>query len=261
MTTAGISLLSLPILLLFSSLASLPLAKSPLPLNPAMQAVAPPDCLWFASSSGFAEANFESDNQSEQLLAEPEVRQFGNRIQEQILLAVRRNAGSEHKERVLSSELPKLFKAMLSRPFVVYVEDVQLVDEGVRIAAGLVIDAGKDRDEIQQAFDRLLELKGDDAPPIRTIESKGVTWSAARKSMDKPEVRWGWRDNYFLLAFGDGTADTIVERMQGPPPGWLDNLRREHPVERESSLGYLNVAIVLDRLKPILDGENAWHVV
>jgi hypothetical protein len=53
------------------------------------------------------------------------------------------------------------------------------------------------------------------------------------------------------------------ERMDGDAPAWLTDIRTEHPIERELSLGYLNVAGVLERVRPLAEAKDpkAWPAV
>ena len=56
--------------------APIPLGIPPLPEDPVLAQVAPAECLFYASWSGMAVPDAKSPNQTEQLLAEPEVREF-----------------------------------------------------------------------------------------------------------------------------------------------------------------------------------------
>ncbi len=267
MAPVGITALSLPFLLpfllTFSSLAAAPLAGPPLPLDPTLSAIAPPECLWYASSAGVAEPDASSANQTEQLFAEPEVRHFANEVQKQLIGALRRGAGGGREQRVLAAEIPKLIQALMSRPLAAYVEDFQIADDGkgFGVQAGFVLNAGPQRAEIEAAIGRLVALAMENDAVIGSIDRDGETWSVVRVSMQAPEIRWGWHDNYFILAVGDGTAETIIDRLSGTAPDWLEGLRNEHPVERESSLGYVNVELLLNRLQPLLEKEKGWHIV
>ncbi|NOZ41036.1 MAG: DUF1559 domain-containing protein [Planctomycetes bacterium] len=261
MAPVGITALSLPFLLIFSSLAAVPLAGPPLPLDPALSAIAPRDCLWYASSAGVAEPDASSTNQTEQLFAEPEVRYCASEIQKQLIGALRRGAGSRREQRVLAAEIPKLIQALLSRPLAAFVEDFQIADDGFDAQAALVLNAGEQRPAIEAAIGELVALAMKNDVVIGSTQSDGETWSVVRVSMQTPEIRWGWHDNYFILAVGDGTVETIIDRLTGDAPAWLDNVRNEHPIERESSLGYVNVEMLLERLQPLLEKQKGWHVV
>ena len=258
MSPAGISVFGL---ILLSSLSAVPLTGPPLPVDPALAAVAPRQCLWYASSAGVTKPDPNSENQTEQLFAEPEIRHFTKSLEEQILRALRRGAGSGREERVLSAELPKLFKALMTQPLAAFVEDFQITDDGFSLQAGLVLHADEQRAEIESAINELVELASSDGAPVGSLQKDGEMWSVVRLSMQTPEIRWGWQGNYFILAVGDDMVETILSRLQGTAPDWLMQLRQNQPFQRESSIGYFNVELLLDRLQPMLEKQEGWEIV
>ncbi|MCG8451342.1 MAG: DUF1559 domain-containing protein [Pirellulales bacterium] len=261
MVTTAVGSLGLLMLLFLGSFSGLPMAGPPQPLDPALSAVAPPQCMWYSASAGIARPDPNSANETEQLFAEPEVQHFLGVVEEELLRALRRNVGSGWEQRVAGAEAPKLIKAFLTLPFVIYVEDVQVTAEGVNVQAGLVLSAGEQRATLQDTISSLLALKGDQGPPINPVDQNGESWSSIKIAPQVPEIRWGWQENYFILAVGEGTADAILERMPGSAPEWLKELRREHPVARESSVGYLNIEVILERVRPFLEQHDAWQYV
>jgi hypothetical protein len=257
----GVSELSFIMLMLFGSVGSMPLAGTPQDLDPVLSAVAPEECMWYSAAAGSKDADPNSENQTEQLIAEPEVRQFFAELEEQLLTALRRNVGSGREERVASTEVPKLIKAFLTLPFAMYVEDVQVAEGGVDVRAGLILSAGEQRAELENSINALLALKGDQGPPIKEINENGVTWSSIKVAPPAPEIRWGWQKGYFIVAVGEGTSATILKRMQGSAPDWLNELRNEHAVAREGSIGYLNVEQILKRARPFIEQQGGWQIV
>ncbi len=258
----GITTLALPFLLFFGSFAAAPLAGPPLPLDPALAAIAPPQCLAYTSTTGVTKPDPNSTNQTELLFAEPEVQYFSTQMQKQLLGAIRHGAGSSSEPRLLASELPKLIKALITRPLAAYVEEVQTTDDELIVKAGLVFNAGDQQAAIKTAINKLTELAIEGEAIIGTENrDDGETWNVLRVSMQTPELRWGWHGDYFIFAVGEGTAETIIERMQGSAPDWLTQIRSEHPVERESSLFYLNIAGVLESLQPLLEKNGGDQIV
>ena len=75
---AGPSIIALVMLL--SGLGGLPLSTPPLPEDPLMAKLAPDECLAYVSLAGVAQPDHQSTNQTEQLLAEPEVRRMLRQI-------------------------------------------------------------------------------------------------------------------------------------------------------------------------------------
>lgn len=79
------------ITLLLGGGAGLPLSLPPLPEDPMLVRVAPAECLVYTSWSGMAVADAKSTNQTEQLLAEPEVRDMFAQIERAITSGIERN--------------------------------------------------------------------------------------------------------------------------------------------------------------------------
>jgi hypothetical protein len=234
----------------------------PLPLDPVLSAIAPEECLWYASSAGQAPADANSSNETERLLAEPQVQRFFTEIENQITSTVRRFGGPGRVERTLAAEVAKLVKIVLSRPLAVYVEEVQPGEgQSIKAEAAAVLNAGDQRQELESSLKALLALATERGLAMSTEAANGVDWRRVETPPQSPPVRFGWKDNYLIIAVGDATPGKIVERMSGAAPKWLTDLRAEHPIEREQSIGYLNVAAILERVRPIVESNappEAW---
>jgi hypothetical protein len=251
------------LLLLFSG-PGIAAVGAPQPLDPTLAAVAPQECLWYSSSSGMRPADPSSENHTEQLLAEPEVQRFLAEVDAQVTAVVRRAGGMSRDGRIVTEEAPKLVRALLIRPVAVFVEDLQPgPNNSVNIEGALVLNAGDRREEIAGAIQALAALSAEKGL-ASTAESKGgVDWQRLNLPPQAPPVRFGWKDDYLIIAVGDATAEQIVARMSGEPPAWLAQARAEHPIERELKFGYLNIAGVLARVRPFVERDNpaAWPIV
>jgi hypothetical protein len=253
-------------LLLMGGVSAVPLGGAPLPLDPVLSSLAPEECLWYASYAGQGEADPESKNQTEQLFAEPQVERFVEHVQSELMQAVRRAGGPEREKRVLAAEAPKLVRALLTRPFAAYVEEVKPKDGGIDAAGAFVLNAGDQKAEVKAAIEKLIELL---PPEHRKYELDDVAegpegrWHRLLTPPNAPGVRFGWKDEYFIIAVGDETPQTLFKRMEGPAPKWLTAIRDEHPIERELSLGYVNMEGILQRLRPIVEEQDAkaWPVI
>jgi hypothetical protein len=248
---------------LASGAGALPLGGAPLPLDPALSAIAPEECLWYAGYSGQGEADPESKNETEKLFAEPQVRRLAEEIETQLMRAVRRAGGPEREKRVIVEQAPKLLRALLTRPSAAYIEELKPKDGGVDATAALVINAGDQKDDVNSAIEELLKLLPPEKGIYEFTEEAGIKWRRGLTPPHIPEIRVGWKDEYLIIAVGEGTATQLLERMNGSAPKWLAEIRDEHPIERELSLGYLNVAGVLERVRPLAEANDpkAWPVV
>ena len=256
MASASVAMGTWFMIALLGGASALPIGGVPLPLDPVLSAIAPEECLWYGASSGVGPADPDSDNQTEQLFAEPQIKRFAEELETQILRAIRREAGAGREQRVLLSEAPILVRALMTRPIAVYVADVQRRDGGVEVDAALVLHAGDGRDEIETSIARLLELKPANAPGIVEETIGDVAWQRIETPPGAPAVRWRFHDEYFVIAVGDDTPNKLLSRMQGDAPEWLSEIRREHPLDREQSIAYLNIAGIVERARRFTEQEQ-----
>ena len=76
-----IAMLPVLMMLLLGGGGGFPLGIPPLPEDPMLSRIAPDDCLVYVNSSGMATPEAKSKNQTEQLLAEPEVQRLVSEIE------------------------------------------------------------------------------------------------------------------------------------------------------------------------------------
>jgi type II secretory pathway pseudopilin PulG len=252
-----------PLALFFGSigLGALSGAGVPLPLDPTLSAIAPEDCLWYVASAGLTRPDSGSTNQTEQLLAEPQVQRFLREFEEEVVAVVRRNVGSDARSRVLATEGPKILKILLTRPMAIYVEDLRIADDRTwTIEGALVVNAGDQQAALKASLAAIRRSVTGVALLVAAEQNEGVEWLRLALPSPVPPIRLGWKGEYLIVAVGEATPAAVLKRFAGSTPQWLSELRSEHAVEREMTLQYVNVAAVLDRAKPLMDAQNpsAW---
>jgi hypothetical protein len=96
-----------------------------------------------------------------------------------------------------------------------------------------------------------LALRGQAAP---TEESGDVTWHSVPGLNAMPPVQWGIWNGYLIVGVGQGEAAAARERLagEGDPSAWQVKLRREMGIERLATVGYLNVAKLVELFGPLL---------
>jgi hypothetical protein len=246
-------------LTMWIAMLGLPMGVPPLPEDPMMAKIAPEQCLFYLSSAGVAEPNAKSDNQLEQLLAEPEVRQMSadvERLIDQALAkAVKQPGGLAGLNADEAAMLAKLF---ISCPKAVYLADLKIQRNGPpQIRAGALLGLGDSADKVKA----LLAAKLGNGP-FQKSESDGTTWYQFQPAPDAPLFKFGVKDGYFVLGVGDGEAEAMLKRAEGKAPTWLDEISRELPIghalpERRSMVEYVNVAKLREILLGAADDPHA----
>ncbi len=70
-------------------------------------------------------------------------------------------------------------------------------------------------------------------------------------------VVWGFKKNFFVAAAGEGEMESLLKRAGGDAPEWLAKIRRDLPVERVSTVGFLNVKGLLKIFVPAAGPQGA----
>jgi hypothetical protein len=233
----------------------LPLGVPPLPEDPALAKVAPAECLFYSSSSGMAAPDASSANQTEQLLAEPEVQQIAAGVEKALQSAMEKSMSRGGDPPFTAEEFTSWIKIMLTRPWAVYVADITPPGPGGRepeVRAGMIVHVGDQTAPAEKLLDLL--MKQAQAVPL---DQDGVTWLQIQLPGEKTKLVLGLKEKYFIAAIGNGELEKILGRLKGEPPQWLATLRKELPVERVSGVTYVNVEKILRTFLPMAGGPDA----
>ena len=66
-----------------------------------------------------------------------------------------------------------------------------------------------------------------------------------------PHVTWGVRGKYLIVGVGEGAVEGILKRAKGQPPEWLTAIRKQLPVDRQSTLIYFNAKQTIAQFAPL----------
>ena len=131
------SVLVLPFLFLFGGF-SLPLGLPPLPEDPAISRTAPEECLAYVSWAGTATPDAKSANQTERLLAEPEVQTLLSAVDSAVLAGIKKNTHDDDG----TKDIYPLVKTLLMRPGAVFLSKASFGPQGVRLGPPVEADPG-----------------------------------------------------------------------------------------------------------------------
>ena len=230
------------VLLLFSgSPLSLPLSLPPLPEDPAIQRMAPEQCLWYLSLAGVDKANPKSNNKVEQLLAEEDVQLFVREVTKQINAAFANAAPNDPLRKALGEEGPKLVETLLSRPMCVYIGSVGVGMNGPVVRGGLAVNLGDAAAATKASLEKVETALLTELGKPASVDAAG--WHTVAISPEIPTVQWSVQDKYLLLGLGEGEGQKLNERRLNSKaaPDWLTQLRTQLPVERPAMVHFVNV--------------------
>jgi hypothetical protein len=246
------------LLLLMGGQVGVPLGLPPAPEDPVMARVAPAECLWYFTWSGVATPDPKSTNQTEQLLAEPEVRDFVRGVGKALSAAIRKGAPPTPQGKLLGAEGPGLIHVLLTHPTALFISKVAIGPRGPDIAGGVVVGTGDETDHVKATLEKLertlLRAETAEAKAQRELLGGGK-WHELPLPPGAPTVEWGFQGKYLIVGIGAGSADAIAGRTEGQPPQWLTAIKKKLAVERVSTVHYLNVKKVIAAAAPFL-GEK-----
>jgi hypothetical protein len=244
----------LPCLLPMLGGLALPLGVPPLPETPVLAKIAPEQCLFYVSSAGTATPDPKSPNQTEQLLAEPDVQKVTAVIEAAIQKNVGMTLGRQALPPNMLADALDLIKLLLGRPMAIYVSDVQMKSGQPTIRGGAVIHCGEAVDQVKAKLEEYAKT----LPPqmAKTVEIAGTQWQSVKPRSDA-NIVWGFKHAYLLVAMGDGEMEAMIRRASGKPPQWLAKIRQDLPLERVSNVGFVNVKAVKETFLPMAPPQAA----
>jgi hypothetical protein len=226
----------------------LPLSVPPLPETPLLSRVAPEQCLFYLSCAGMATPEADSPNQTEQLLAEPELKKIDAVLESAIKAYLGNAANAKNLPPGTSPEdAVDLIKLLLTRPLAIYIADVEQSGDRPTLRAAAVIHCGDALDRVKAKLEQATQV----LPPqmVETVEFGGMKWQSV-KSAPGASLTWGFKRAYLLVAFGDGEMQAMIRRAGGSPPSWLATIQQDQLVRRVSSIAYVNVKAIRERFLP-----------
>ncbi len=261
MAVTSLGIIELVLLMGMGGGLGLPLGVPPLPEDPVLARVAPEECLFYTSWAGTAEPNADSPNQTERLLAEPEVRHLVAEVRRLIKTGIHEaameNEGPDAAS--MADDAVRWAETLLTRPTAVFVSKVAL-DRGVPdLRAGAAVNVGDDIAELKATLEKYQARFLREA--VEPVEIGDDTWYRITLDPRAPEITWGVKSNYFVIAAGKAEIEGMVERARTDPPEWLAKISEQLPVARRSTVTYVNVKALADLLVPLAREPMVGRVV
>ena len=232
------------------------LGVPPLAESPTLAKIAPEQCLFYLSSAGVATPDLKSANQTEQLLAEPEVQKLSGELEKLMKANWGKTIGQDVPLPGLpTEELMDLFRLVLTKPLAVYVASVEMGPPRFSLRAGLAVKFDDDIDKVKAKLAELTKA----LPPAMLgtvkIGDEDFQTIIAPQQGELPgllsHLVWGFQKKYFLAAWGEGEMEALMKRARGEPPAWLAKIHADLPIARVSTTGYLNVKTARETFGPL----------
>jgi len=208
--------------------------------DPLMAKVAPAECLFYASWAGTGTPDATSGNQTEQLLAEPEIQKFLAKGRSRFLDAMGQAASNDPDARQALDDVGRLLELVQGKPGAFFLSELRFDGNGPpTVKGGGLLRVDNDAVEVQKMLDRFRERVP--AERVSSVQLRNRTFSRVQLDDDAPAIIWGFAGPYLLVGLGDGSAEGMIERAGGQVPGWLTDVRAKLAVPRVSSMMYVDV--------------------
>ncbi|MGM0486601.1 MAG: DUF1559 domain-containing protein [Planctomycetota bacterium] len=226
----------------------LPLGVPPEDPDPMMTRIAPEECLYYTTWVGMATPNGDGENQTEQLLAEPEVRTFVQELERAVGAAADKAAADAPNDEaaMLMRNAPFLAKTLISHSTTLFVADVRPRSQGFDATGALVVKLGDEAEKVSGLVDRFLATAPPDVAEKVTIS--GIECTRLRLEAEVPVITVGRKKDYLIMALGEKSFARLLERAETPPPQWLADAIESLPISRMASLAYMDVESSLNLL-------------
>jgi hypothetical protein len=253
-----------------ADLKGLPFGIPPSPDDAVIAHVAPPKCLFYVNWAGTASPDPASKNETEKMLAEPEVQNLLSAITKGVD-DFWRKAGEQSKKSESGTgphwwDLGNSLNMLLTHPTAIFLEDVQIKvtppgeskAEATKnfpgelwepeLRGGIVVNLGPEAAAMRARLNVYIKLAQAANPTIKISRVKIAdrTWYRSRPGTpdNKNVLTFGFHGTYFIAAFGDGSLEGILARWNKPAPTWLDKAMSQTPVPRRTGIVYLNVNLL-----------------
>ena len=249
----GISEIFLMVGIFFGGSFGLPMGVAPGPEDPMMFKIAPDNCVFYASWTGIGKLDMNS-NPTEAWMAQPEIQTMMEKLRGAyrgaILKTTRKNESGAVN--ALTNLILQLAETSARNPTAFYLTDFQLVKRKAIISGAAIIGLGDQTDEIEKAlaeFERELTKAAEEEFGIERVEIDGQPALQVQIPSTQTQISFGLRGKYFVFGFGKDSLTALANNSKTDAPQWLTDARAEIPVERFSSMTYLDTNTAIDLVK------------
>lgn len=226
--------------------------------------VAPQECLFFSSWTGFPPIPEGSANSAELMLAEPEILEFGEALIERFeaVAGLVMQDRPPAKRQAMQEIVAPVFRMLFARPGCFLVESVEILDEEGRFTAdaGVVFDFGEGVEVFLAAITDLAESDGMQFKPGPRVSGADTLQVVIADASLQSSVSLAAVNGKLIVGIGQAT-ERLISAAKAPRktarPEWLKELEEQLPVPRRTSVGYVNLAAMLQQLRESAEPPGA----
>ncbi|MBN1854051.1 MAG: DUF1559 domain-containing protein, partial [Pirellulales bacterium] len=232
--------------ILLGSGFGLPSSVPPTAEDPIAANVAPAECIFYVSWTGTGKPDAASGNSCERLLAEPAIQNFlAQNCQRALALISNSNPNSGFPLDI--NQLNELLELISGKPGAFFISDIQSNGNNPPIMnGGGVLRVGENANQLKSLLETFQSRALKDH--VSSVQIQNHSFSRLHFDQNFPKITWGIVGNHLIFGFGDNAIESLLQRIDGPVPGWLTDIRSKLPVPRPASVTYMNVDQIMERI-------------
>ncbi len=260
MVATGVGFMELLLILLMGGGSFVPAGIPPLPEDPAFMKAMPAETMIALEWFGCSEADPASDNATERLAAEKEIRTLVNTVIDAVQKTMKQELRGE--EAAIADDVFFLVTMLYNRPGCLFLSDFNMSPEGPSVKAGLIVNAKGYKDAVKKLLLKYESLlleemsRGSGQMKPTSLPIGDATFRGIPIPPSVPPFAWGFLGDYLVLALGEGMPGTILGNMNGsgglasyaPAKAALKKVAVDEPCFRS----YINIAQVLEKARPMI---------
>ncbi len=227
------------------------LGVPPQDFDPMLAKLAPPQCVYYTSWAGMSEPDPTTGNNTERLLADPEVKSLIHQIQEcvqRVQSEVAESAGSSG--RVIGQYLPLFQRVLFTHATAVFLENASPQPDGIGIRGAMVVNLGDELPQVEEALKSLWQAVSPEA--LEQITIGKILCMRVRSQSPSWVFTIGIHKQYLIIAVGDAAFEGVLARATNAPPNWLNEAMAEAELPpRLSTFTYINLEAVTELTKSV----------
>ncbi|MFT5302756.1 MAG: prepilin-type processing-associated H-X9-DG protein [Mariniblastus sp.] len=222
--------------------------------------LAPDDCLLYAHWEGMAKADANSENRTQQLMAEPEVVAFTQQLKKNIAETVQLATQNQpvHRRMFAMAVADKLISDVNQTPFSVFISGVTPGPEGVQAQAAAVIQLGQEAKPLIDLATGFLMTEQIELKPLKI-----AGYSFHELPQPHPQLQsklyLGAVEGYVIIGLGKATVEFTIDKINNSKsaPQWLASQLENSPYKKRHGFGFINLESGIKHLLPMAGLNNA----
>ena len=211
----------------------LPLGMPPGPSNARMLSVPPDDTAGYLTWANVADINSDSQNRTEQLLANEEVQYLFDQVIQSYETALANSFDDDRSAKMVSVIADQLARQLLTHETAIY---ARFSDNGP--VGGLVCDLGDDAAAVRNIVTGVVPMVGEN---LKATTQDGLTIYTPQ-GVPGPQIQFTVGNRYFIIGIGPNEVPAIIDRLKAREVApWLTEARERVAIPRIANMTYVNI--------------------